>query len=273
MQTAGWTSPQSGTSTSTGPCDSTFCLLCSIPVPDTNCVLRCLLAPRSKHDPYTLRLLEGEELQDTLEHLSSCSNYTKVTFLPYLSVSNTPLPQLMLCHTMRVAVPTVWPPIFIGAGQKGKLDWLGDEVGLAHSSVSDILEKVVVEEGPVTLVENITIVRKNQSTIFLGPSLTLPGKTFKKVEIKKTSKRMFLDVKENTKEDEGVELNTFDEMMAKRHEELEDEERCEEEEVEEQEEMEEQKAKKEENKKTAAGPEDDAEERRRRIRQRRRAGE
>ena len=179
----------------------------------------------------------------------------------------------MLCHTMRVAVPTAWPPIFIGAGQKGKLDWLGDEVGLAHSSVSDILEKVVVEEGPVTLVENITIVRKNQSTIFLGPSLTLPGKTFKKVEIKKTSQRMFLDVKEITEEDEGVELNTFEEMMAKRHEELEDEERCEEEEVEEQEEMEEQKAKKEEDKETAAGPEDDAEERRRRIRQRRRAGE
>ena len=51
------------------------------------------------------------------------------------------------------------------ASWTGRARPAGDEVGLAHSSVSDILEKVVVKEGPVTLVENITIVRKNQSTI------------------------------------------------------------------------------------------------------------
>ena len=45
----------------------------------------CPLAPRSQPDPYTLRLLEGEELEDTLDHLSTCSDYSKVTAGNYLS--------------------------------------------------------------------------------------------------------------------------------------------------------------------------------------------
>ena len=54
---------------------------------------------------------------------------------------------------MRVAVPTVWPPVFVGPGQRGKLDWLGDKIGFAHPTLPDTLEKAVVEEGPVPLTE------------------------------------------------------------------------------------------------------------------------
>ena len=96
---------------------------------------------------------------------------------------------------MRVAVPTVWPPSFVGPGQKGKLDWLGDEIGFAHPTLPDVLEKAVVEEGPVPLTEYVTIIRKDSSSVFLGPSLTMPSRTFKKIKVRKTDCRVFLDEK------------------------------------------------------------------------------
>ena len=175
---------------------------------------------------------------------------------------------------MRVAVPTVWPPIFVGPGQKGKLDWLGDKIGFAHGNVSDILEKAVVEEGPVPLMEYITIIRKDKPLVFLGPSLTMPTKIFKKVEIKKTSLRTFLDVKRGGEEEEEAEVEEeeFNSMLKKRQEDLEEEERHEEEDLEE-EEIEEEKKGKEEDIKKRKKEETDPEERRRLVHQGRRGGE
>ena len=177
---------------------------------------------------------------------------------------------------MRVSVPTVWPPIFVGPGQRGKLDWLGDEIGFAHGNVSDILEKAVVEEGPVPLIEYITIIRKDKPSIFLGPSLTMPTKNFKKVEIKKTSLRTFLDVKRGGEEEEeaAVEEEEFNFVLEKRREDLEEEERHEEEHLEEEEMEEEKKAKEEDIKKqkNRKKEEMDPEERRRLVHQGRRGG-
>ena len=175
---------------------------------------------------------------------------------------------------MRVAVPTVWPPIFVGAGQRGKLDWLGDEIGFAHPTLPDILEKAVVEEGPVPLTEYITIIRKDNSSVFLGPSLTMPSRIFKKIEVKRTATRMFLDGKrgdedEEERDDEDEEFNS---MLKGRLEDLEEEERVEEEDLEDKEE--EKKGKEKKSKK----PKDDnskmdPEERRRLVRQGRSGGD
>ena len=173
---------------------------------------------------------------------------------------------------MRVAVPTVWPPIFIGAGQRGKLDWLGDEIGFAHPSLPDILEKAVVEEGPVPLTENITIIRKDNSSVFLGPSLTMPSRTFKKIEIQRTACRIFLGEKrgDEGEEERDEEDEEFNSMLKKRHEDLEEEERLEEEDLEKMEEEEERKGKEKKSKKPK---EIDPEERRRLVRQGRSGGE
>ena len=178
---------------------------------------------------------------------------------------------------MRVAVPTVWPLIFVGPGQKGKLDWLGDEIGFAHPTLPDILERAVVEEGPVPLTEHVTIVRKDKSSIFLGPSLTMPSRIFKKIEVKKTALRCFLDVRrggEEEKEDKETEVEEeeFNSMLEKRREDLDEEERQEEDGLEEEEKIEEKKAEDVAFKKIKKS-ETDAEERRRLVRQGRRGGE
>jgi hypothetical protein len=175
---------------------------------------------------------------------------------------------------MRVAVPTVWPPIFVGAGQRGKLDWLGDEIGFAHPTLPDILERAVVEEGPVPLTEHVTIVRKDKSSIFLGPSLTMPSRIFKKIEVKKTALRCFLDVRRGGEEEKETEVEEeeFNSMLEKRREDLDEEERQEEDGLEEEEKIEEKKAEDEAFKKIKKS-ETDAEERRRLVRQGRRGGE
>jgi hypothetical protein len=158
------------------------------------------------------------------------------------------------------------------------LDWLGDEIGFAHGNVSDILEKAVVEEGPVPLMEYITILRKDKPSVFLGPSLTMPTKIFKKVDVKKTTLRTFLDVKRGGEEEEEAEIDEeeeeeeFNSMLKKRQEDLEEEERHEEEDLEE-EEMEEEKKAKEEDMKKRKKQETDPEERRRLVHQGRRGGE
>ena len=134
---------------------------------------------------------------------------------------------------MRVAVPTVWPPIFVGAGQRGKLDWLGDEIGFAHPTLPDVLEKAVVEEGHVPLTEYVTIICKDKTSIFLGPSLTMPSRIFQKIEVRKTALRIFLDVRRGGEEEEveetEVEDGEFNSMLKKRHEDLEEERQEEEE--------------------------------------------
>ena len=179
---------------------------------------------------------------------------------------------------MRVAVPTVWPPIFVGPGQKGKLDWLGEEIGFAQGDVCDIIEKAVVEEGPIPLIEYVTVFRKDKPPVYLGPSLTMPGKLFRKVEIRKTPQRIFLDVRRGGEEgeeaegkDEEGEDEQFDSMMDRRREDMEEEEQQEEREhEEEEEENEEEYAKKVMDGKKE---ETDPEERRRPIHQGRRGGE
>ena len=52
------------------------------------------------------------------------------------------------------------------------------------------------------LTEYITIIRKDSSSVFLGPSLTMPSRTFKKIEVKRTATRIFLDVKRGDKDEE-----------------------------------------------------------------------
>ena len=205
-------------------------------------------------------------------------------------------PQIVTCHAARIAVPGVWPPIFVGRGHQGRLDWLV-EVGAMGPHLRAALETVVRDEGPVPLYENITIKKKDGTCVFLSPSLTLPSWDWEVVTtmIKKTETRMYLDkriieedLNENVDEEEE-----FEEMLNDRRGELEDDERLEEEILEEEEAVEdegfdegegaeeeievksegnEKKEKKEEREEKEAEPDGlDAEERRRLVRQRRRS--
>ena len=188
---------------------------------------------------------------------------------------------MLTCYTAKVALATVWPPVFIPAGQRGQYDWLGEEVCAAGPTMHTLLENMVLEGGGVVpLPEYVTVTRPDGSTISLGPSLTQPHREMKRVEVVTTARGPVAKEKvEDEEEDSGFEEESdeeeqeFEEMLKKRREELSDEEREQEDEdakeelQEAKEDVEEEKEKDKENNENDV----DVEERRRMKKQRRRS--
>ena len=193
---------------------------------------------------------------------------------------------MQACFIGKVALPCVWPPVFIPAGQRGRFDWLEKEICAASSDMHSILEKMVVDGGAVLLPEYVTITRSDGSTVSLGPALTQPHREFKRVEVVRTVRGPVAQEKVMEKEedsgfegDSDEEQEEFEEMLEKRRENLTDEERTQED-LDEKEEEEEMKAEQEEKKVKDETKQDstdkdsnvemDSEERRRMTKQRRR---
>ena len=163
-----------------------------------------------------------------LDNLQNLSDRGKVDLFISFSYTNTYLlPQVLTCHLARVALPGVWPLLFIPTGQHGVVDWLGKEVGSTGLEVHKALERMVVEEGPVPLPEYITVVRGDDSKVFLGPSLTQPGRFYKKIEVVRKETRVFAAAKMTSEVEVGDEVE-FEQMLSERARAQSDEQRAQE---------------------------------------------